>query len=1168
MSKDNEVEVLPDTVEQLPDTTADGTVIVGDENRVKGVRGKVILREQPLTAGFQVINDSPEAARDMSVVGSTVLDGLADTAGMPVDLPNLAGAAGNWAIGNGFTPPFGDEPPMGSEYIRKNFTPERVEAESGLGRVAQNIGRGVTANVAGAGLIRSAGGLLKTAPEAVRALRISQMFERASDKLASLSPRELYKAVVMPPAVAGVGGEMGGTVGGWINGEKGRAVGNILGQLSASVGHAVTTKTLKRFADWRKDTLPRLASQPTETEMKTRLARMFEDEYTKANGPEADLLEDLKSGIAERDLVREGLYPPANGMGPPSPGDALPGYSPTTAAVLPDGDAKYVFTRHELSLKDKIPQMGAKYNQHRAQTANAVSDAVETVPFVDPSDPGSMANVRERIHTHVDDAIDAAARAAEEEVNVGQGRGSVRPGAERMAAVRPTDAQLGAALRKHIDDARILAKIYASKLYAGINGKIMVGKGGGYQKFARVVRANARLNEFQDKKNVAKVIRRINKKLTDAIKAEVDKRLAASEVGEEASKGARKVLRRKVEKEMAISFKSLREMRSELLDEFRSAKWAGKDDKARRLKNVIDGVEDLMGDIARNPETAGEAAKFRTAQAYYKDLVARFDDSNAFDVLRKTKKGTRYILDENAIGDQFFVQGKEGAQAAHQAVRAGMVPVNGGWAPNPVFRERLNDYARNLAAQAAFDEKKGRATAQGLANFRHKYKEALAHPFFADVERETRTLEGAQRMFEQRAADLSRTQREIETSAVAAMLNEDPGDLVKQFRHIFSSGRGKSARQRMEQAWKMVEGNPNAERGFKRSLREYVLKEHEAGNGQLPDNTWRRPPTNATNMRDFLKTNREALLVIYSPKDLRDLDLAESIWQKFESTSKILGHKGSPTSPLLQGVPSDAASTRYLLHGLGLAVPIPGFIKSGLIEMLGKRAADITGPMWDELRAEAYLNPEALRDLISWYRAEKPVQTIERLRFHLLTLGHDLSDEPGFDPDDDQASEPDDDGDEEGYPSPAFIEDGDLAFPSYTDQQPPPKNAPQIAAAETKRLDAADRVVTSARKAAMNAPKVAQEMRSKGVSISDITKRSSAARSKPFEDLVKRSSGDLQHMLAVLEALKPDELDLVREKAQPMLDKLLEAEPDDLTAADATARADALFAPPAEEGAA
>jgi hypothetical protein len=155
-------------------------------------------------------------------------------------------------------------------------------------------------------------------------------------------------------------------------------------------------------------------------------------------------------------------------------------------------------------------------------------------------------------------------------------------------------------------------------------------------------------------------------------------------------------------------------------------------------------------------------------------------------------------------------------------------------------------------------------------------------------------------------------------------------------------------------------------------------------------------------------------------------------------------------------------------------------------------------------------------------------------------------------------------------PSPAF-NDLNPSFGVFAQPVPTPRpdHQPQIDAAETKRAQAADKMVNRARTSAMDPPKITGvDVRKRGVKIDDIAKRSEEARRKPFEQMLERNKGDLRTALAALEALKPNELDMVRDKAQAVLGDLMDRERDDFVVADAMARMDALFAPPPEEGAA
>ena len=650
---------------------------------------------------------------------------------------------------------------------------------------------------------------------------------------------------------------------------------------------------------------------------------------------------------------------------------------------------------------------------------------------------------------------------------------------------------------------------------------------------------------------------------------------------DEAAAAARPALTQRFTEEMRIPYAHAVRYHQELGAAANKARVAGASDKARRLERADEALRDIMATGVANP-TLREG--LQTANAFYRDLINRFSvrgQPGMFARGRAPNSPDAFLVNSGKLVDKMFVKGEAGYNVADQTARAlQTIDENTGlWVTDPA---RLSDYQNAVfdqAVRATYDigsVSKGQRPSlpsDNLAKFIDDHQDAFRHPINAPVLNRLATLRVMREGLERRAAQAGVAAEDIAQTVVGRMFDLDDSKAVAKFLN--------STPARRAQAMQMLEGDRAAQNALRSMvLDSFVDKSSSTSNPLGYDHRLMR----ADDMLKKFKENEKALEGLFDRQHVRDARQMLEGMAKMES-ARVDPTRGSQTATLtsyqeaikrkeskdtlLGGKGRHAVNIGFGILGTQMATPAFGMVLGGAAGMAAGAASTAVSRrlvrMYDVSRAtmlgkmkDAIADPEQARAFVQFLHGQP--ESIPLVRNYLWASG-DLAtrNEPKRTDREEQTANP-----SEGFDDELIADFGAFSNPQ---PPPPPGNRAQVQAAETKRIQAAERGVKTARSGSMTAPKVAQEMRSKGLSISDIQKKSEESRRKPFEDLVQRASSDLPRLLATLEALKPNERDLVRDLAEPALNKLIEAEKDDMSAADAMARAEELFAPPAEEGA-
>lgn len=1121
------------------------------------VRGTIVYNRSPAeqhlwAAGERAYRQQDDTLDALAKTGSAINDGLATGVGGIVDLVNsgmqAASDIGNAGLETVGLPPvlpdMSERPFAGSDMLRAGISTvaPRLEAESATGRIAQRAVQESAAAIPG--VVFGAG--LQKAAQAGKYL--TPRFKYFADVLADMSPAKLLQLETLAAAPGGVGAGIAAEAGGgpWAQ---------FAGQLVGTFGAAGAAGIMRKAREWRRAQL----NVPTADEMKRYIGGLIAEQL------ESD--DDLATALQERNYIRQGISVD-DGVTRVTP---MPDYDPSTAAAT--GSPGLI--KMERSMRSGPGMFEQNFLHQRAKSHDAIRQGMRSVNGI-PATGEGIAAVRQTVQT----AMDNAARAVNEAQEALTRRNAQSGSAMIDPQNRPRDAALGQSRREMLEEVKDTFEAEMGRLYGTINPRVRLP-------MRRIVRAARRANrrglgvkgehldpEFQ--RIIDDFNRKMQARTERAVRANPDLQGA-----DEATVDAyRRSIRGTLEEQVQVSYGVLMRLRSSLLESRGIARASGNKQLSRRLGQVFDAVQSTMDDLAHSERYPDQARQYATANAFAREGYSRLENKTRAAKVLETRERGGYVIDDARVGEQFVRQGREGEQAAIDDVRSAVrlepdeaVDADGNptgapatFVEDPAALRTTFDFALNDAARAAYDERTGVVSAERLAAWRRNHAELLRQR--PDIDQATRTMERAQEALEAAHRGAVRDMEELERSAAATLLNADPGVVVER---VLGEGRVDQAAMRRFNT--LLRRNPEAWRGWKRAILDHI-ENAITSKGKEPVMGGNRSLV-SEKLTQMLEKYNTALSDVFTREEMATLRQFRTALNTTERSVKMALHVGSDTASLVRNAPRRPTAQmisagqlarygmgRFVGHGATVVV-------DKALEMFRGKLDDIADREWQALLEEALLNPEVAQDWIQLFRGQRPAQVLNRFHSHLLTMGYDIDDDDengDYDPkrDDVELSE-----EEVSQPSPAYDDGADIDMPAETRFIPPvDKNEPQIRGAQTKRIAAAKRVVKTARSASMNPPKVAREMRQKGLSVADIQKKSEASRRKPFEDLVERNSGDLQRLLAVVEALKSDERELVRDLAKPAIDKLIEAERDDLTAAEAMARADELFAPPlAEEGA-
>lgn len=1114
------------------------------------------------------LNPKKPAPSGVDKAKKVAVDTVTGVVGAPVDMftlamkvadmkNELAAKVGNMVLGTvGLGEPLGaidtieevnkydgkepDAPlPLSGEWLRESL-PEDMRgapAETPIGRAVQEVATFAGQNVLGMGL----GGASRVARGLDAGVTTAGLARAAKNAvvpaLASSTAGEVDDSLRFPAVVAA---EL------------------VRGGAGAARRHMAGTKRV--LAEGGRTT--------REASLEARGRRAAGEMVTEALGDDA--LDQLDEGIRARDAIRQ----------------RAPGFNPTTAAVT--NNQKLAATERAMDSGLHGQQSGAAilpdakndFFVQRRESNRAVSDAVDRLLSPQGGNPADL-------HAFAQRQLDAAEAAHRAAVNA----------LDYTPTPSGAPEELGERVRQYVIDNHQRGREQASRLYNAHLDAYGTEPVSGVGRLIDVLDSERTLDpqiaqrlQNHQQALAAKRAEHIDPLLDtmySTFRREIDNaveaRITTEGLTDDAAAAARPIYRQEATEAMQIPYAHAVRYHQQLGAAANDARVAGASDKARRLERAQEALREVMDTGVANPDLQ---QGLRLANAFYRDFINRFSVKGQPGMHargRKPNSPDAPLVNSGGLVAKMFVKGEEGFDVAEQTARAlqTLDENTGAWVTD---QERLRDLQNAVfdrAVRAAYDRgsvAKGtrpRLPSDNLAKWLEDHQDALRHPIFAPVRNRLTSLRTMRESLERQAAQSGADADEIRRTVLAKMLGLDNRKAVSAFLNASPQAR--------QQTMQMLQGEADAQR----ALREMVL-DHFAMDSISTSEAlgYDHRTLRADALLKKLEQNSAALTGVFDPDHLRDARTMLKALSKMES-ARVDPTRGSQTTPLksyqdalLKG---DSSTTmlggqgRHLLSlGFGmLGTQMAGRTAGALMSMGAGVAAGAASElamgrisrMRDVSRAatlrwmkEAISDPEQARVAVRFLRGEPAA--IPLVRNYLWASG-DLASRS--EPRGSNWSEED-----AAYPSAAFDDELVVDFGRFSNPAPapPPRNQAQVKGAETKRAEAAKRVVKTARSASMNPPKVAREMRQKGLSVADIQKKSEASRRKPFEDLVERNSGDLQRLLAVVEALKSDERELVRDLAKPAIDKLIEAERDDLTAAEAMARADELFAPPpAEEGA-
>lgn len=1013
-----------------------------------------------------------KAERLAGQFGSGANRGIAQVLGMPVDAVNGVMKA----VGIGADKPF-----LGSESIQDGINAvvgEPQKPESKAERLVDRIGEEAGSSLPSFG----AGLALRGATEA--GLVVKPILQNVGEELLKLSPKKL--AQVEATLTLGAGTGAGITKEAFPDSKTAEFVGQLVG----GVGLPLAASYVRDLALWGK----KAAGFMSDDEIKDVVGTIIDSSTTG---------DALRQGIEDRNTIRLDLPEVVDGK-------VAPTFRPTTAQVT-NSPRLAILERAERSKVDG--NFADRWEAAADESQRSMRDLFDRIPGI-PRTAASIADTQEAIQRAIDARIAAARRAAEQATRL-------NPNLTKAEAGRIIQDQLQAAYDEFTDASNALYR----QVDAG--GDVMLP-------FEHV--ANTARRQAENLPPLDNELPAATREINDWVDRDVAQRAgqAAGDQGEDVA-GA---LQEHLIGDTQISFNDLRAMRTRVLGDLRRARSKPLDQRMDReisrlteLRNVIDSTLDEVADHA-DPEVADA---YRTANAFYRDGRNRFR-SGAAKAMQEVDPAGRVRIGPAEVGGTLFKPGDEGLRFAGDAERAlvRFNAENGQWVQNPAALGALRQHALQTLADRA--DSQGRLSTRDIQLWRKKYRQALDHPVFRDLNEQTSSLERAQRTIEANALAAQRSAEEVQRSAAARVLGADPDKAVAQL----LSGAGRAPAKKLMQLRQMIGGDEQAMMGLRRSVIDHI--ESEASNARKTVGDV--PFLSATKLRDLEKrfgtTDARSgvpsvLDQLYDPEHRRQLKV-------IQRASDILERSGEPrvagpgTAELLNAM-KPVSGQKWLASTWGVVSHTSP--KAGLAKKIAGMWSDwrtkVNGARVDELLHDALIDPDAAEILYWHVRGAKPSETIKRMNLYFANrvpaMGATLDDDEPLRPEDTRLV-PDRGDTPTPRPTARPVEPvkGTLASPA---------NQPQIDAAETKRQDAAVRSVTSARNAAGQKVDVSQKVARGNTPITTLFKTAQENRARPYAKMVDRYADDLPGLVAVLEELKPEERQLVQKKAETAVAKLM-----------------------------
>lgn len=881
-----------------------------------------------------------------SLLGSPfdAVEGASKLAGYPIDVPDQLQAAGYTNTAKALLPTERVPTTMSERMI------DRVGQEVGanIPGLGASFGLGAAAAPTISTVADDAGNIIATAvPGAARAL--PDRVRTIAESLFRLSPEKIAKAQTALAVAAGGGAAVADEM------FPDSATADLVGSLVGGVGAPAAYSIVKGIGRKMNTSLGIM----NKDEVRAAAAKIM-DEHIGDNYPM------MLEGFDQRDKFRL---------------DA-PSYNPTTAEMsgIPSLGAA---ERARLSGGPEFNEFKTRYENVQHSNTEAFNDVLDQIRAV-PKDGPTIANTQEALKTVLDERLAKAEEALRRaEIGTPANRGM-------------TPDESGRFLRDYINNIeKDFKQGIAKKLFDKVDRgnqvhldayplldevKRQVGGSPSFDPETGVLSVNGAADANKD---IPQVARDLFKVTTDTSTIDPSKLNLKDAYGQPITPDMGDVYSDALAaaasgRNVKISFRDMRDLRSRVIDDLANAKSARGTESYRpklvkhltRLNNTLQDMLDSVGDNTEFPDVARD---YRFANGIYKDAMDHLENEAASLVKRVTGRGDPSIAD-NQVGSIFFAQGRPGKSRAEQfrdaVAKMTLTPEGLAWQTSPEGQHALRDWAIDDLARRG--DANGHLTLTNIERWRRDYRDALS--MFPDIDKETSTMERAQRFLEDNAKTLRRSADEIEKGALGRFLGADPDRAV---RTLVSGNR---PAQNTAKLLSLVGDDDAARNGLRRSLVDYVQGKIATGKKTIGDADTMSP----FKLRQVREELKGTFNVAWDEEHRRKLSVLQKMMEMSER-GKRSRVSGADTYEKFSNLPKASKIKSFFWDLPG----IPGAVKVGARLMRAGRsemreaAAELNTQKIERIFQNALIDPEAA-DILYWHvRGAKPTTTIKRINLYL-----------------------------------------------------------------------------------------------------------------------------------------------------------------------------------------
>lgn len=399
-----------------------------------------------------------------------------------------------------------------------------------------------------------------------------------------------------------------------------------------------------------------------------------------------------------------------------------------------------------------------------------------------------------------------------------------------------------------------------------------------------------------------------------------------------------------MEKPKEVTFDYLRQKRTQLNRDIAAERGAPvpNEQKIRNLVILRKGVEDTLDQWA---STGGSRSTelYNNARAHYAQGAAKFKQGVTSDLFNRNRLGDPRVPD-SAVMDSYFNVGKGGVERAQEFKRV--------FGNNPDAISAMGDHITSKVALMARGD--GTIDPNVIRKFKQNYSEVLKE--FPEARRKIDQYLAARKVtddvMKQTAAQRATAEKEI----AKLYLNTDPERVIN---NIMA---GRNPEQKLTQVMRMVQNNPDARNGLRRSFLDWMGQKVTSKSQGLAGESFLMP----NQMRAFVNNNRKIMSKLYTQSEMKTIDDVLDMASIVQRDVRDIFPGGSDTAAKMQQGAISMSSLMSRLYSLERGIISKRWFASELGARIGNH---VFGAQNEEaarkILREAMVNPNFARSLMA-----------------------------------------------------------------------------------------------------------------------------------------------------------------------------------------------------------